>query len=157
MTWRLPWVSRARLEAAQIVADERMDMLAACRARVAGAEADRGRHAVQLEVERERYTALIKAHEIVLATERDRFSALVAQVVELKKLDYGPVPVIPLPPQRPVTPIPAAVMANIARVTEPETRERRIVEKRVRDLLGSGVPDHEVAKMVLVGEEIDEL
>lgn len=138
------------------MADERMDMLAACRARVVAADTDRGRHAVQIEVERERYTALVKAHEIILVAERDRYSSLVAQMIELKKQDYGPAPVIPMPPQQPVTPIPPEVMRNIARTTDPETRERRMVERRVRDLLAAKVPAEEVSKMVLVGEEISD-
>lgn len=140
MTWRFPWVRAARLDDAQ---EEILRLRAERQGLVVDVAHERRRN------DAERFTALK-----VLAAERDRYAALVAQVVELKKLDYGPVPVIPLPPQVPVIPIPASIAANIARTTDPETRERRAVEKRVRDLLAMNVPEREVASMVLDGEEI---
>lgn len=159
MTWRWPWVSRARLEDAQaavVARDAALEREAvkvsqlltahAAEVRAAGErvyevlKAERERHAVDLR-------EMLARHDAIVA-------GLVAQIIELKKQDYGPAAVIPTPPQHPVTPIPPEVMKNIARTTDPETRERRMVERRVRDLLAAKVPAEEVSKMVLVGEEI---
>lgn len=144
---RWPWVSRAQLETAVIEHQDREG------------EADHARQvaerdAARADGQRDLLAEQLAATRADLAAERERYVALVAQVIELKKLDYGPVPVIPVPPQVPVIPIPASIAANIARTTDPETRERRAVEKRVRDLLAMNVPEREVASMVLDGEEI---
>lgn len=167
MNWRLPWVSRAQLEAAVLEHQDREGEAnyarnvaekdaARAEARLVDAQEEACRLRDELAAHHAALDAEIKRHAAELAAERERYSALVAQMVELKKLDYGPTPVVPAPPKTPVVPIPATVMQNIARVSDPDTRERRQIEGRVRDLLTSGVPEVEVAGMVLAGEEVPE-
>lgn len=136
MTWRWPWVSRELYDTCQGVANRLLQE----------------RDAARAELERER-----NGHSAELAAERERYERLVAQMIELKRLDYGPVPVIPVPQREPVPPIPVEVMKNIALISEPNTPERRRMENRVRDLLGGGVAPEDVAKMVLEGEEVPDV
>jgi hypothetical protein len=96
-----------------------------------------------------------KMFAVVLVAERERYTALVGQVVEFKRLDYGPEPVRPAPMKDPVVPIPADVARAVATVSEPNTRERRQIETRVRDLLVAGYQSDEVARMVEAGEEVE--
>ena len=135
MTWRWPWVSREQVEDAYErvrSAESALDIA------VAGAEHERARHATDLAAERERYERLVRD---TLAFKREGF-------------DTQPAP-LPMP-KTPLTPIPVKVADAIARVSEPDSRERRQIETRVRDLLGSGIEPLEVASMVLAGEQVEE-
>ena len=141
MTWRWPWVSRWRLDLAEQVADTARELEAEAQRRAdgaaAGAERERERHGVDLAAERERYERLVRD---TLAFKREGF-------------DTQPAP-LPMP-KTPLTPIPVKVAEAIARVSEPDSRERRQIETRVRDLLDSGVDGLEVSSMVLAGEQVD--
>lgn len=115
----------------EAAAYERLDELAAAVA------IDRERHAVDLAAERERYERLVRD---TLTFKREGFDTMLPT---------------PAPPRTPVVPIPVSVGEAIARVSEPDTRERRQIEGRVRDLLAGGVDQLEVRNMVLAGEQVD--
>lgn len=92
---------------------------------------------------------------VELNRERERYDGLVKEIIALRREGYEPPVVVPVPQVKPVQLIPPVVAQAIVRVSDPNSRERRDVETRVRDLLAAGVDAGEVAALVLHGEQVD--
>lgn len=121
MTWRWPWVHRSRVEAAQIVADQRLDELGVTRGRLAAVER-KYEQAVEL------------------------FHDLANRALQMRKEGFAPIePPAPPPPE----PMPAEVEAAIAeRAVSPELD--RHLRRWARQELTATAPD-KVAARILQG------
>lgn len=157
---RLPWVRRAPLEAQLIrLETAHAQQLAEGRAvnqRLQKAYDDGRIRAATAEEVARLVSGVADRLTQELTSERKRYHELVDQVIAMRRDDFSIPREVPAMPERAQQPtIPAEVMAAVVLVSDPNSKERRNVELRVRDLMASGMPPQQIADALLQGEDVE--
>jgi hypothetical protein len=146
---RLPWVSRARYEAAAAAAETEHQLAEmGSKSTLAALEGmQRACDGVVADIRRE------AAQE--RAEWASRYEALVDKLAALKHEGYGPPVTLPTPEPEPVEPLPAAVRKAINDRASKGSVAWRHLERQAREKIGLGVDVSEVAALILNGEPVE--